>query len=358
MKRKIIKIISASGLAIIMGIGTLCGVLIGPMNSTRASTSGSEENLLTPQEQLLAGTLELDPENDPVIYTTDYGLDIHWHMAGLPENSADITNIKGTNVAFIGNAYFNYAGFNWAIIGYSNKNATFSSGSLINLTTLLSYYSSFSNPISFLELKDSDAATAIYNANLNKDGLFYNISSATGKIKSVLFPRAKGVSELEGNEVLCFAQTRIDGGKTSMDGVFFDDNSSNYSGSNLQTYLTNWYNNNLTGLPIVSKNLITKYYASGVQTVTITSQKLFPLACGDSSETFYAPTYMTADGKNPDLIYSNSDGTVSTWWLRSGILKSYNNQACCSSGGWYYTSTGSGSVTNRYGVRPAFVLKI
>ncbi|MBO5309993.1 MAG: hypothetical protein J6A98_02170, partial [Clostridia bacterium] len=43
------------------------------LSSALQSGQIATENL-TPQEQLLAGTLELDPENDPVIYTTDYGL--------------------------------------------------------------------------------------------------------------------------------------------------------------------------------------------------------------------------------------------------------------------------------------------
>ncbi|MBR2052853.1 MAG: hypothetical protein IJ959_01720, partial [Clostridia bacterium] len=77
-RRKMLKILGAGGLAFFMGVGTLCGVLIAPMGATSASNAGnlasaaqSADSALTPQEKLLAGTgLGLDPENDPVVFTT------------------------------------------------------------------------------------------------------------------------------------------------------------------------------------------------------------------------------------------------------------------------------------------------
>ncbi|MFQ6749498.1 MAG: hypothetical protein ACLRFR_01485, partial [Clostridia bacterium] len=64
---------------------------------------------LTPQEKLLAGT-GLDPENDPVVYTTVSGLEIKY------ANSL-------TNTAFSGYTYFTMGKYknndvNWVIIGY------------------------------------------------------------------------------------------------------------------------------------------------------------------------------------------------------------------------------------------------
>ncbi|MBR2221159.1 MAG: hypothetical protein IJ975_03390, partial [Clostridia bacterium] len=61
-KSRVFKVIAASGLALFMGVGTLCGVLIAPMGATSASNAGnlasaaqSADSALTPQEQLLAG---------------------------------------------------------------------------------------------------------------------------------------------------------------------------------------------------------------------------------------------------------------------------------------------------------------
>ncbi|MFQ6749268.1 MAG: hypothetical protein ACLRFR_00305, partial [Clostridia bacterium] len=49
-------------------------------SQTTPQTANTALNgVFSPQEQLLAGTgLGLDPENDPVVYTTDYGLEIKY----------------------------------------------------------------------------------------------------------------------------------------------------------------------------------------------------------------------------------------------------------------------------------------
>ncbi|MBR3790707.1 MAG: hypothetical protein IKK20_02765, partial [Clostridia bacterium] len=54
-RRKMLKILGASGLALFMGVGTLCGVLIAPMGATSASNAGnlasaaqSADSALTP----------------------------------------------------------------------------------------------------------------------------------------------------------------------------------------------------------------------------------------------------------------------------------------------------------------------
>ena len=86
MNKKIWKVLGAGGLALFMGVGTLCGVLIAPMGATASSNSANlagaaqlGDNALTPQEKLLAGTgLGLDPENDPVVFTTSSGLEIKY----------------------------------------------------------------------------------------------------------------------------------------------------------------------------------------------------------------------------------------------------------------------------------------
>ena len=295
------------------------------------------------QADLLAGTLKLDPENDPVICTTDYGLHIRWHMTGLPANSANMLSPITSGNLMVGYAYINHADVNWVIIGYSNKNATFSSGTLINLTTFLSYYSSFSDPLSFLELKDTDAATAIYNANLNQSGFLYNISSVTGKIKSALFPNAKSSSELEGNEVLCLAQGSIGYSK-----LYGSADTNQYYGSILRSTIIDFYNKNLTSLPIVPQPLITQHYG-GTDSTNIKSDHLFPLAGASNSESFYYGKYLTS-GKDGNMDI-NLD-----WWLRSGWTDTIRPYVVNYNGGVGYSY--NFSVVNSLAVRPAFVLKI
>ena len=76
-RKKLLKILGASSLAIMMGIGTLCGVVIAPMGAAQANTS--KEDVYTSS----TSPLGLDPENDPVIYTTENGIDIKFGAATL-----------------------------------------------------------------------------------------------------------------------------------------------------------------------------------------------------------------------------------------------------------------------------------
>ncbi|MFQ6749389.1 MAG: hypothetical protein ACLRFR_00925, partial [Clostridia bacterium] len=86
---------------------------------------------LTPQEQLLAGTLELDPENDPIIATTDWGLDIKFHNAGEYQGAGYLVNNPSTNSITLGSTNYAYVSMgkyggndvNWIIIGYSTNPA-------------------------------------------------------------------------------------------------------------------------------------------------------------------------------------------------------------------------------------------
>ena len=310
------------------------------------SASNNAENL-TPQEQLLNGTLELDPANDPVIYTTDYGLDIKWHMVGLPANSADITILE-SGVKFAGYAYFTHADVNWVIIGCSNK--TYTLLGVINLSPFINYYSEYSNSsLNMLQIQDSDAATEIYDAHINGFATFFGDSS-TAKIKSALFPNAVSSSELETNEILCFAQNSFN--TTSK----FNDSTSAgncYYNSRLMSTMNDFYNNNLTDLPIAEKTLKTVW--RGASDTTNGSDlpetyKIFPLAGKNANESFYVLNYLS----------SGSDAMKqSSWWLRSG-------NASDSLHAYYVNSNGSVSyglynndrVNASYGVRPAFVLKL
>ncbi|MBR3790551.1 MAG: hypothetical protein IKK20_01965, partial [Clostridia bacterium] len=76
----------------------------GPQAAQNSANNTQNGANLTPQEQLLAGEdLGLDPENDPVVFTTDYGLDIRWHMAG--EYTGGNKVILESGVKFAGYAY-------------------------------------------------------------------------------------------------------------------------------------------------------------------------------------------------------------------------------------------------------------
>ena len=101
MKKKLLKIVSTSTLAVIMGAGVLCGTII-PINSPQTAMSGASTAGATAssnagdlatraqlgdsalnasggatQENLVAGeAIQLNPKNDPVVYTTETGIEI------------------------------------------------------------------------------------------------------------------------------------------------------------------------------------------------------------------------------------------------------------------------------------------
>ncbi|MBO5310057.1 MAG: hypothetical protein J6A98_02510 [Clostridia bacterium] len=343
-RKKLMRFFGASSLAIIMGAGVLCGTILAPL-ATHTNTSAGDDPSLTAQEQLLAGTLELDPENDPVIYTTDYGLDIKWHMAGLPANSNDIV-IMPDGQKFPGYAYINHANVNWVIIGYSNKTVTLSG--VINLSPFINYYSEYSNSdYNMLQSQDSDAATEIYDAHTNSTATFYGDSS-TAKLKAALFPNAKATGELETNEVLCFAQNIF-----STTSKFNDSSNYNcYYNSRLMTTINTFYDEKLKAEldnKIVSKTLKTVW--SGASDKTNGSNltgtyKIFPLAGANENESFYVFNYLM---EGDDALPQSTD-----WWLRSGYPTESNYVSCIYAAGHYDVHR----VTLSYGVRPAFVLKI
>ena len=322
-----------------------------PFTSTGGATASSNsanlagaaqlgDSALTPQEQLLNGTWECNPETDPIIYTTDYGLDIRWSMAGLP---------SGT---FMGYAYIKHGGKNWAIIGYSNKTKTLSSGEL-NLANLIKYYSYYTlsgydqNSIWQWAVEESStpAKNAIWNEySLVSKDVIYSLSSVNAILKSALFPNAVcnevTSAELEANEVLCFCQDTIGSSYFNATG------SNRYYGSTLKTTIDTFYENNMTDLPIVGKALTTTCYGETDSTSITASNPayMFPLAGVSSTETFYYDHYSL--GSN---IRINTD-----WWLRSGhpqsaVAKYYSNA---------YGFQFANYLNHSTGVRPAFVLEI
>ncbi|MBR3790664.1 MAG: hypothetical protein IKK20_02550, partial [Clostridia bacterium] len=316
-------------------------------------------NSLTPQEQLLNGTLELDPENDPVIYTTDYGLDIKWHLAGLPVSSNDIA-IMQTGEKFAGYAYFTTKGYNnqdvnWVIIGYSNQ--TFNLSGVINLSPFINYYSEYSNSnLNILQIQDTDAATEIYDAHINGPATFYGDLS-TAKLKSALFPNAKPSDELEGNEVLCFAQGLVTNSSGSNKATFGGNNK--YSTSNLRTVMNTYHTDYLQSLPIEPQPLTTIYLSA--KDTDATNEYLFPLASRrqatiDSAtviENFVYSTYLTTG-------YGGNMDVGAYWWLRSGNASRSDRAVIVRDTGdgiqdGYYTNC---AVGRSNGLRPAFVLKI
>ena len=348
--KKATKILAGGGLALMFGLGTLFGVLVAPMNSTHATTSGSEENLLTPQEKLYAGTgLGLDPENDPVIFKTDKGLEIKYGGAALTSGTSTITSLSGY-------AYVTMGGTNWIIIGQSST----TSGNY----SIHTYYKDWATS-SYVE-KQTDAGNAIWTATNHVDyGTLHNGISGT----TINFPNAVKSSELKAGELLCFSE----GCLTKM--AF---NNSTYiadyvnGGGELKKYIDDIYKTLSDYEQNFVKNLVIKtaWYDGSSYNILSTNAYFFPLATltggydGDMSnnaiykqQNFLIESYLGKDDDSAEntkrkIAYYSQQATQ--YWLRTGY-KSMKSYAYTIYQNGQHSAQG---CTGSYGVRPAFVLQL
>ena len=287
--------------------------------------------------------MELDPEKDPVIYTTDYGLEIKSHnAAGLPDITVNDPTGKGT-IATQGGTTWNYisaGGYNWIIIGqYSSSSYSF------NPSPLAGNMYSGNNP------DGTDAGNAIESASEN--GL---LQAGTITIPAFTNAVVPSNGEIPIGCVLCLAASKIG---SATDAIKFNEIwtlGNNYKGSNLEKFInetiyggTSILSMELQGLPIVPQKLTTLYY--NYATSIIENAYVFPLAGYNNTESFYINTYL--DTKTKRTIIDN-------WWLRTGFV-SYAAYAYSidASGDIFYDRQGYGySVDTLLNLRPAFVLRL
>ena len=382
--KKLLKIVGAGGLAILMCAGVLCGTLISPMNSTHATTSGSEENFLTPQEQakaeldaniLAGGGLGLDPQNDPVVATTDWGLDIKFHNAGEYSGAGYLVSNPSTNgtvstaalsgyLYFQGGTYNGVSNLKWVIIGYST-NAITSTGP-VKATNL--------------GIPDSSPAGTAAKADSSKGTLI------STQYKLNAFTNAVGNAEIPAGCVLCISEKNLLGEYFNSTAYNNDAGDGYCKGarwkySDLRTTMSNLCNSGITGFDTIrakiqTVSLNTYSYRKKVSDGTLaiakdtSSDKFFALAnstCETDDqvvyntstypqnyrlETYLGATYASYASKR--ISYNHNTTTAYYWWLRSGN-SSYYYTACR-----VYTSgyVSNDTVYGSYGVRPAFVLKL
>ena len=350
-KSKVIKIFGASGLALIMGIGTLYGVLIAPIVTAQANAHILTcEKVLTPQEKLLSGQgLGLDPKYDPIIFTTENGLDIKFGAATL------------TNGILSGYTYFtmgSYGGtpINWVIIGrHSSTTSGITTGNYALI--LMNYFNvtPYSTPVEYWVNNYYDTITpagvAINNGPWDKRMVIVertnyekiNITLSSNEVVNDV--------DLTPGSVLVLSEYIICNSKFDTSGYA----SGSYEVSVLKTKMTSLFESELN-FTEAQKNLIIPQYleSSFYQGVSYTSSAyLFPLAY--QGENFNASTYLNNSQQRIACSLSATT-TVSEWWSRSGH-SSYSGSA------YYFGVDGDShndkrGVYNSLGVRPAFVLSL
>ena len=350
MKKKIVKIIAASGLAVMMGVGTLCGVLLAPMNSAQASVGGGVTNSTT-------SPLGLDPENDPVICTTESGLEIKFHQTFKDYYAGNLETGALAGYSYVTMGKYNNNPINWVVIGMSN--AGLGGASLGDVDW---------------GIDQTPAGLAVEDSILNKVA---NTTIVGDNNALIYYLNGVAMSdELEQGELLMLSEGILGTAKVATGS---NHNSNYYSGSPLKSSI-DAIANNFTDEEktfIVPQTINSRQVSWGTNTVN--NALLFPLATNyyyddnlisttayDSqnscNQSFCIEDYFSALKENfveggvaypEDPLLSVTSHNY--WWLRSGITINVSGCACVSANGELITYA---ATSDSHGVRPAFVLNL
>ena len=318
----------------------------GGPQAAQNSANNALNGALSPQEQLLAGTgLGLDPENDPVVFTTSSGLEIKYANAELTN-----TNLAGYTYFTMGK--YNGYDVNWVIIGYDPSMVDyvgdFSGYGLTDLDPLQGENSVLTT------IDETPAGDAI-----RKEAISFLISNL-----------AKPNEEIGDGCVLCLSECTLG---TSI----FGTNNNNYEGSTLQHNMQKLYDEELN-LSKWQKNMIVpqkicNFYVN-FQVSVSSNQYIFPMGAEYMNvyEEIVSCCNSTGSSYFGMVDYLSTNALRSSYQIGSGeeiaYLARWGSQTY-STDVYIYWATGGpfckiGSfgdhryVTTEFGRRPAFVLKI
>lgn len=318
--KKFSKIVCSFGLAALLGAMALFGAACTP-NS--AATSGPQGTQSAAGGSASTGSstspFNLNPETDPVLFTTQSGIDIKFGGATVESGAL-------TGYTYFQMGIYNNEPVNWVIIGYNGS--TILPNQLISQNMKAWYYNDCDNSyIDFLLNNSGPAGESILldtnKAEIVKEMIFGTIT------KAVL-----NNTELNDGEYLCISEDILG---TS---IFGSNNDYGDANCSLRIYLENLFNTNLGLTP--SEKALFQPKTLGTAT-TLNNAYLFPVADWDE------PPFALNDYLNTYPLKAAS----AAYWLRNP-----------DSGGWCNVITTSGHTTyagsddNAQGVRPAFVMKL
>ena len=313
-KHKILKTFSFTSLALLMGAAGVfafaplgAGAPLATANESGKTTYTTEQGLITPKA------------DDPVIYTTESGIEIKYGNAVpiTPNNSLGSGNLKGFPYFTTTESSTTYT---WVIIGFGGGwESVTPAGQAINTDRLKQTLNNLTTlseipEACFLVLANDNVATGVYNTSYS---IYSNYKEAT----------------YVGSESIA----------TTMEGYYTNGSwglstiKSSIQATNLDTY--------------------TYYYANSSwawKTNTAASQHIYPLGSNTSS-TFYWGNYLTVD-----QIKLSANQWVRGQHAATQGSTSYSGGGYCFYGS-YVNSSGAYTaayVHNSSGYRPAFCLKI
>ena len=132
-KRKFLKTFSFTSLALLMGIaGTMAFAPLGATTPLASASTMDQINTKVDGENIkyAPSALGLDPENDPVVYTTDSGLEIKMSNAFATSKGGTVTTTTNTGYTYTQNLsnfyYFTMGTYSGTIYTAKNKTETYS----------------------------------------------------------------------------------------------------------------------------------------------------------------------------------------------------------------------------------------
>ena len=347
-KIKFLKTFSFASLALLMGAAGVfafapLGVSPSVASANEITESTTEQGLITPKA------------DDPVIYTTESGIEIKWGNA-LPSTSAYLTssNLKGF-------PYFTTTAssttYTWVIIG-TNSNVP-----LLNMNTISNYlFSNWESTTSDTLINTSNTSKGYYFFNNQFDcttpaglAVYNNMKSRSyvidvGSIKTNNTEIPSGCVLVLSNSVITTSIMYSNKELLSNGDIW------NGTYNRVTNLLNSYYSSDTFGFGTLKSSIQSStlyqyqwHYTANVGTAIVnkmysSSNTFFVLDAGKIDGTNYNwPTYLTA------AQYAPSENV----WCRSMTTTQY----------YYYTNT-SGSITTGLdcaqlvGVRPACVIKL
>ena len=306
------------------------GRLLSNLNdNSRASTpysQGGPQGTQNSANNAQNGALNLNPETDPILFTTESGLDIKFGAATLSSGA-----LSGYTYFTMGSYDTNNDGvkesINWVIIGRSSSgfpttetNLAWHSLGNANSPVIVSWLNNTFDSL-------SPAGLALENDNILYD---YIVGGSPFTLSSL---EIINDDDLDPGEVLAISEYKIYSCK-------FGSSNNDYEESILKTEMISLFETKLGFTDIQKKVIVPKYltnYHMGGTSYT-SNAFLFPLA--SRGENFNYTTYL-------------SGSAIDNYcWLRSGAA-SHNSAYLVGTGGYY-----SNPVDYSWGVKPVMVLKL
>ena len=306
----------ASFIALLTLFGTACTPTQSNTNQNTSTT--------TTTVQSAPSALGLDPENDPIIYTTESGLEIKY--GGIDLNASLASGALQGYPYFTMGTYSNKP-VNWVIIGRNSNVTTFNNPFSAKLfSSWLSTNNVFAQYFKNNFYETSTPAGSAINSSTASNGFIQDTAGAVS-LSSV----KDNDSEIPSGCVLAISEYCL-GSSTYGSTV-------NYNASNIRSYINTLYTSTLN-IPENQKALLQPQTISSRWSNTSDStanQYLFTLSALYSE--FQMGNYLTENSLR--IAYNIGTTTAVEYWLRDGSIESGIKDAA------FFVQT-SGNITGNY----------